>query len=68
MSTAAPSIAGPELRSRAARERVSGRARSRPGDPAWVRPALLAVLALAGVLCLWGLTRNGYPTSTTPPP
>jgi 4-amino-4-deoxy-L-arabinose transferase-like glycosyltransferase len=35
---------------------VSGRAE----DPAWVRPALLAILALASVLCLWDLTRNGY--------
>jgi 4-amino-4-deoxy-L-arabinose transferase-like glycosyltransferase len=63
MSTAAPSIPGHRLRSGAARERVGrlrGWTRSRPGDPAWVRPALLAVLAVAGVLCLWGLTRNGY--------
>ena len=62
MSATAPSIPG-RLRSGAARERIGrlrGWARSRPGDPAWVRPALLAVLAVASVLCLWGLTRNGY--------
>jgi 4-amino-4-deoxy-L-arabinose transferase-like glycosyltransferase len=29
-------------------------------DAAWVRPALLAVLALATVLCLWHLTISGY--------
>ncbi|MDX6729502.1 MAG: hypothetical protein QOK49_4307 [Baekduia sp.] len=31
----------------------------RGDDPAWVRPGLLAVLALAAVLCLWDLTTNG---------
>jgi 4-amino-4-deoxy-L-arabinose transferase-like glycosyltransferase len=63
MSINAPSIPGHRLRSRAARERggrLNGWTHSRPGDPAWVRPALLAVLTVAGVLCLWGLTRNGY--------
>jgi 4-amino-4-deoxy-L-arabinose transferase-like glycosyltransferase len=35
-------------------------ARGRPGDPRWVRPALLAVVALAAVLCLWDLTISGY--------
>jgi 4-amino-4-deoxy-L-arabinose transferase-like glycosyltransferase len=29
-------------------------------DPAWVRPALLAVLAASAVLVLWGLTASGY--------
>jgi 4-amino-4-deoxy-L-arabinose transferase-like glycosyltransferase len=28
-------------------------------DPAWARPALVAVLALAAVLCLWDLTISG---------
>ncbi|MCW2982937.1 MAG: hypothetical protein JWR63_507, partial [Conexibacter sp.] len=28
-------------------------------DPAWVRPALLGVLALAAALCLWNLTISG---------
>ncbi|MDX6683941.1 MAG: hypothetical protein QOF86_69, partial [Baekduia sp.] len=31
----------------------------RGDDPAWVRPGLLAVVALAAVLCLWDLTTNG---------
>jgi 4-amino-4-deoxy-L-arabinose transferase-like glycosyltransferase len=34
--------------------------RGRADDPAWVRPALIAVIALAAVLCLWNLTANGY--------
>ncbi|HUO74885.1 MAG TPA: glycosyltransferase family 39 protein [Solirubrobacteraceae bacterium] len=45
------SIAGTRLRSF-----VRGRA----GDPAWVRPALFAVLAIAALLCLWDLTSGGY--------
>jgi 4-amino-4-deoxy-L-arabinose transferase-like glycosyltransferase len=63
VSATAPSIPGSRVRSGAGPARAArlrGWARSRPGDPAWVRPALLAVLALASVLCLWGLTRNGY--------
>jgi 4-amino-4-deoxy-L-arabinose transferase-like glycosyltransferase len=28
--------------------------------PAWVRPAVAGVVVLAGLLCLWGLTRSGY--------
>jgi 4-amino-4-deoxy-L-arabinose transferase-like glycosyltransferase len=31
----------------------------RRSDPAWVRPALAGVLALAAVLCLWNLTISG---------
>ncbi|HVJ97064.1 MAG TPA: glycosyltransferase family 39 protein [Acidimicrobiia bacterium] len=29
-------------------------------DPAWVRPALFALLAATGVLYLWGLSANGW--------
>jgi 4-amino-4-deoxy-L-arabinose transferase-like glycosyltransferase len=32
----------------------------RPGDPAWARPALLALLLATAVLYLSGLSRNGY--------
>jgi len=63
MSSSAPALPRPA----AARDRsssLSARARAlvrgRPGDPAWVRPVLGAVLALAVVLCLWNLTANGY--------
>ena len=34
--------------------------RGREADPAWSRPLLWLVGLLAGVLALWGLTRNGY--------
>jgi 4-amino-4-deoxy-L-arabinose transferase-like glycosyltransferase len=30
------------------------------GDPRWVRPALLGLLALTALLYLWDLTRNGW--------
>ena len=38
------------------RLRVRGRAQD---QPVWARPALLGVLALAAVLCLWHLTIDG---------
>src|SRR5437588_374955 len=34
--------------------------RGQPADPAWSRPALIAVAALGGGLMLWALTANGY--------
>ncbi len=34
--------------------------RGRPDDPAWVRPALLALLASTAVLYLWGLSASGW--------
>jgi 4-amino-4-deoxy-L-arabinose transferase-like glycosyltransferase len=34
--------------------------RGRSGDPAWGRPALVALLALTGVLYLWDLSGSGY--------
>ncbi len=57
MSSSAPALPalGPALPARA-RTWLRGRA----DDPAWVRPALMAVIALAAVLCLWNLTANGY--------
>jgi 4-amino-4-deoxy-L-arabinose transferase-like glycosyltransferase len=42
------------------RTRLRWLVRGRTADPAWVRTALLGVLGLAAVLCLWNLTRNGY--------
>jgi 4-amino-4-deoxy-L-arabinose transferase-like glycosyltransferase len=35
----------------------------RPGDPRWVRPALVALLAGTAVLYLWGLGASGYGNS-----
>src|SRR6202035_5377735 len=65
MST--PSIAAPSARPRAlggAQGAVAGRlrrlARGRESDPSWSRPLLWLVALLAGVLTLWGLTRNGF--------
>jgi 4-amino-4-deoxy-L-arabinose transferase-like glycosyltransferase len=34
--------------------------RARPGDPAWARPALLALLVATALLYLIGLSRNGW--------
>jgi 4-amino-4-deoxy-L-arabinose transferase-like glycosyltransferase len=59
MSATAPALPRPAARS-GARARLRSLVRGRPADPAWVRPALLAVLALAAALCLWDLTISGY--------
>src|ERR1700757_1530358 len=40
--------------------RLSGWFRGQPGDPAWARPALLALLVGTGLLYLAGLSRNGW--------
>ena len=40
--------------------RIRSFVRGREDDPRWVRPTLLAIVALASVLCLWNLTRDGY--------
>ncbi|MGW2859947.1 ArnT family glycosyltransferase [Streptomyces sp. NPDC001205] len=45
---------------RAARGRLW---RGRPGDPAWVRPAFLAVLAVTFAAYLWNLGASGYANS-----
>ena len=49
---------------RAARHARGGRAarllRARPSDPAWARPALLALLVATGLLYMVGLSRNGW--------
>jgi 4-amino-4-deoxy-L-arabinose transferase-like glycosyltransferase len=56
MSATAPALPRPAAGFGRARSLVRGR----PADPAWVRPALLGVVALAAVLCLWDLTISGY--------
>ena len=61
MSTTARPAHGAGRRRRAvAEERLRSLVRGRPADPRWVRPALMAIVAGAAVLCLWHLTRNGY--------
>ena len=42
------------------RSRAARLLRGRREDPAWVRPALLALLAATGVLYLWGLGASGW--------
>jgi len=37
--------------------------RGRPTDPAWVRPGLLVLLGLTGLLYLWGLGSSGWANS-----
>jgi 4-amino-4-deoxy-L-arabinose transferase-like glycosyltransferase len=37
--------------------------RGRPDDPAWARPALLALLLATGVLYLWDLSASGWANS-----
>src|SRR5256885_1742608 len=44
-------------------DRLRGLVRGRTADPAWVRPALLAVLIGAAVLYIWGLDRSGWANS-----
>src|SRR6202007_2919130 len=43
-----------------ARGRLRSLVRGRPADPAWVRPALIAIVAIAATLCLGDLTISGY--------
>jgi 4-amino-4-deoxy-L-arabinose transferase-like glycosyltransferase len=66
MSATAPALprraAGADRRA-GARDRLRSVVRGRPADPAWVRPALLAIVALAAALCLWDLTISGYANS-----
>ncbi|MEA2318929.1 MAG: hypothetical protein QOD44_3118, partial [Solirubrobacteraceae bacterium] len=56
MSTATAPAPTPALSS----ARLRALARGRAEDPRWVRPALLGVIALAALLCLWDLTVSGY--------
>ena len=42
------------------RSRIARLLRRRPEDPAWVRPAVAALLAATAVLYLVGLSRNGW--------
>src|SRR3954466_16305584 len=59
MSATAPALPRSAAGS-GARRRVRSLVRGRPADPAWVRPALLAAVALAAVVCLSDLTISGY--------
>jgi len=68
----APAAAGRSAGARraSARARHSGHTRGgvaagaeRASDPAWVRPALLALLALTAVAYMWDLSASGYANS-----
>src|SRR4051794_35572680 len=60
MSTAIGRPAGPAFPSATRpHRRLRALVRGRADDPAWARPGLLGVLALAAVLVGWGLTRSG---------
>ncbi|MEP6624621.1 MAG: glycosyltransferase family 39 protein, partial [Acidimicrobiia bacterium] len=59
---AAPEPVGAEPRAR--RASISARAwRGDPDDPAWIRPALLALLTATAVLYIWGLSGSGFGNS-----
>ena len=45
------------------RSRLRSLVRGRTTDPAWVRPSLLALLTLTGVLYVWGLGASGWANS-----
>src|SRR4029079_2371720 len=63
MSATAPALprrTGAPDRRAAARDRLRSVVRGRPADPVWVRPSLIAIIAMAGALCLWDLTISGY--------
>ena len=60
-----PAVDGPEHDAAPEAPAGVGRrlVRGRPDDPAWVRPALLALLAGTGLLYLWGLGASGWANS-----
>jgi 4-amino-4-deoxy-L-arabinose transferase-like glycosyltransferase len=45
------------------RGRMARVIRGRPEDPAWVRPAFVALLVATGFLYMWGLGRSGWANS-----
>jgi 4-amino-4-deoxy-L-arabinose transferase-like glycosyltransferase len=55
-----PDAATPPTRSSG---RISGLLRSRTGDPGWVRPAVVGLLAVTAVLYVWGLGASGWANS-----
>src|SRR5689334_12514875 len=43
--------------------RIRALVRGRADDPSWVRPSVLALLVLTGVLYIWGLGASGWANS-----
>src|SRR5215216_3444222 len=59
-----PSVTEPAAAAATAgRSRLGRLVRGRTTDPAWVRPSLLGLLTLTGVLYLWGLGASGWANS-----
>jgi 4-amino-4-deoxy-L-arabinose transferase-like glycosyltransferase len=59
--TATSTQPGPAPAARPGRRSAAARLlRARPNDPAWARPALLALLVATGLLYMLGLSRNGW--------
>ncbi|HEY1279849.1 MAG TPA: glycosyltransferase family 39 protein [Acidimicrobiales bacterium] len=59
-----PSVSEPAPAAAATgRSRLATLVRGRTTDPAWVRPSLLALLTVTGVLYLWGLGASGWANS-----
>ena len=54
--------AAPEMRP-PARHTRRNLGRGKPGDPAWARPALIALLAATALLYLWNLSASGWGNS-----
>ena len=53
----------PEMRPPARHNKRRNLLRGNPGDPAWARPALIALLAATAVLYLWNLSASGWGNS-----
>jgi len=53
----------PDATTGAGRSRLGSLVRGRTTDPAWVRPSLLALLTVTGVLYVWGLGASGWANS-----
>ena len=53
----------PEMRPPARHNKRRNLLRGNPGDPAWARPALIALLAATAVLYLWNLSSSGWGNS-----
>src|SRR3954470_23767401 len=56
----APPVAAPPVAAPPVAAAASSEAPSRRRDPAWVRPSVIVLLLLTGVLYIWGLNKSGW--------
>jgi 4-amino-4-deoxy-L-arabinose transferase-like glycosyltransferase len=63
MNTAAPTSTVPTTPGDVGPGRMKRLVRGRPGDPAWVRPSLFALLIGTAFLYIWGLGASGWANS-----